>query len=113
MQVESDAESSQPQASEAAASSTPSDVVSSSQRFRWRAIVRVGQRFDAARGHQSLAWHLAECEDPARLEAHCELGRHLIATDGNPDGHCLVQGVCPRCPASATPDESPANQSAP
>jgi hypothetical protein len=99
MQVESDAENSQSQASGSAAASTP-------PRFRWRAIVRVGQRFDAARGHQSLAWHLADCADPAQLEAHCELGRHLIATDGNPDGHCLVDGSCPRCPATATTDDA-------
>ncbi|MBV9359464.1 MAG: hypothetical protein JO023_28465 [Chloroflexi bacterium] len=99
MHVDSDAENSQSQASEPAATA-------SAPRFRWRAIVRVGQRFDAARGHQSLAWHLADCADPAQLEAHCQLGRHLIATDGNPDGHCLVDGVCPRCPAIATTDDS-------
>jgi hypothetical protein len=67
-------------------------------RVRWRAVVHVGQRFDAARGQQPLAWHLVGCDDPARPEAHCALGRHLLATDGNPDGHCWVGGTCPRCP---------------
>ena len=27
--------------------------------------------------------------------------RHLIATDGNPDGHCYVGGACPRCPEAS------------
>jgi hypothetical protein len=67
-------------------------------RQRWRAFVHPGQKLDPARGVQPIAWHLADCDDPARSEAHCAVGRHLLATDGNPDGHCLVGGTCPRCP---------------
>ena len=70
-------------------------------RFRWRAVVSAGQKLDPARGVQPVAWHLAECDDPWRSEAHCEIGRHLIATDGNPDGHCFVAGICPRCPETS------------
>jgi hypothetical protein len=69
-------------------------------RLRWRAVVHPGDKFDPSRGQQPVAWHLAECDDPTRAEAHCDIGRHLIATDGNPDGHCQVAGVCPRCPGT-------------
>jgi hypothetical protein len=75
-------------------------------RLRWRAIVRVGQKLDASRGQQPLAWHLVECAEPSRSGNHCEVGRLLMATDGNPDGHCLVEGACPRCPEAVTPVET-------
>ena len=66
-------------------------------RLRWRAIVHTGQKLDPARGQVPVAWHLAGCADPTRPESHCEVGRLLMATDGNPDGHCQSDGVCPRC----------------
>ena len=82
-------------------------------RLRWRAIVRVGPKLDAARGQRPLAWHLVECTDPERADNHCEVGRVLMGTAGNPDGHCQVGGSCPRCaglnaaPAAEAGDESP------
>jgi hypothetical protein len=41
-----------------------------------------------------------ECTDPERPEAHCEVGRLLMGTAGNPDGHCQIDGACPRCTGS-------------
>jgi hypothetical protein len=70
-------------------------------RLRWRVVIHAGEKIDPSRGQQSLAWHLAECSSPASLEAHCDVGRRLIAADGNPDGHCLIGGVCPRCEQAA------------
>jgi hypothetical protein len=82
-------------------------------RLRWRVVIHAGEKLDASRGQQPLAWHLAECADPPSAEAHCDIGRRLIATDGNPDGHCLIGGVCPRCEqadeeAAAPPKPEPA-----
>jgi hypothetical protein len=28
---------------------------------------------------------------------HCPEGRRLLSTGDDPDGHCLLDGVCPRC----------------
>ena len=68
-----------------------------SERLHWRAVVHVGGKLDAARGQPPLAWHLAACAAPDRPESHCEVGRLLMATDGNPDGHCQIDAACPRC----------------
>jgi hypothetical protein len=79
-------------------------------RLRWRVVIHAGEKVDTSRGQQSLAWHLADCTNPSSPEAHCDLGQRLIATDGNPDGHCLINGACPRCnqPAPApTPAPAP------
>ncbi len=75
-------------------------------RLRWRAIVRVGPKLDASRGQQPLAWHLVGCVEPRRPDSHCDVGRLLIETDGNPDGHCLADGACPRCPGPGMPVET-------
>jgi hypothetical protein len=74
-------------------------------RLRWRAVIHPGDKLDPARGVQAVAWHLADCHDPSRSDAHCDVGRHLLATDGNPDGHCRVAGVCPRCPDTARSED--------
>jgi hypothetical protein len=74
---------------------------STAPRLRWRVVIHAGEKIDPSRGQQSLAWHLAECGDPSSSEAHCDIGRRLIATDGNPDGHCLIGGICPRCDQAA------------
>jgi hypothetical protein len=71
-------------------------------RLRWRAIVRVGPKLNASRGQQPLAWHLADCTDPERPEAHCDVGRLLMMPGGNPDGHCQIGGACPRCAGSSS-----------
>ena len=103
MRVQSEAETSRPKQPGLAPSGGPSPVGEQRARLRWRAVVHAGHTLDATRGQQPVAWHLADCDDPARPEAHCDLGRHLLASDGNPDGHCRVAGVCPRCPEDTGP----------
>ncbi len=111
MPVGGDAESQQPKRSRQPVSFA--DVPASERgRLHWRAIVRVGPKLDASRGHQPLAWHLAECANPEQPDAHCEVGRLLMASDGNPDGHCEIDGTCPRCAGSSVASEA-ADESAP
>jgi hypothetical protein len=105
MRAQSDAESSRPSRARPAEPGVPPRTRDSRARLRWRAVIHAGQKFDPARGQQPVAWHLAECDDPAQWEAHCDIGRHLMATDGNPDGHCQVAGVCPRCPQPTGPSD--------
>jgi hypothetical protein len=103
MPVQSDVLSSRPR------KASPSDSIVLTQsgaaraRLRWRAIAHPGQKLDPARGVQPIAWDVADCDVATRLEGHCDVGRHLLATDGNPDGHYLVGGTCPRCPNVSTP----------
>src|SRR5262245_19540928 len=97
MKITSEAEASPPHRTTVADELGKPHVRSSPRRFRWRAVIRSGAKLDPSAGHPSVAWHLAECTTPADLEAHCETGRRLIEVDGNPDGHCQLQGECPRC----------------
>lgn len=103
MYVRSDAESGQPTQAGPLGTAAPVQARAARPRLRWRAVIHAGEKFDPARGQQPVAWHLADCDDPARLEAHCKIGRHLITSDGNPDGHCHVTGACPRCVAATSP----------
>ena len=103
MHVHSDAESGRPTQAGPLGTAVPVQPRAAGPRLRWRAVIHAGQKFDPARGQQPVAWHLADCDDPARLEAHCKIGRHLITSDGNPDGHCRVAGACPRCVAATSP----------
>jgi len=107
MRVQSDGESSQPRRAAPFEAGVPTQPRGGRVRLRWRAVIHPGQKLDPARGLQPVAWHLADCDDPARSEAHCDVGRHLLATDGNPDGHCLVGGACPRCPDATRPGDQP------
>jgi hypothetical protein len=68
-------------------------------RLLWRVVVRTGGqgKMDPSRPSRPLAWHLASCTDSESLEAHCPEGRRLIAAGDDPDGHCLLDGGCPRC----------------
>ena len=68
-------------------------------RLRWRVVVRTGGKgkIDPSRPSRPLAWHLASCTENELPAAHCPEGRRLIATGDDPDGHCLLDGVCPRC----------------
>jgi hypothetical protein len=66
-------------------------------RLHWRVIVRSASKQDGSRGGPKMAWHLVECADPALDAAHCLEGRLLLAAGGDPDGHCLIDDVCPRC----------------
>jgi hypothetical protein len=70
-------------------------------RLRWRVVVRTGGKgkIDPSRPSRPLAWHLATCADSELLDAHCDEGRRLISSGDDPDGHCLLDGVCPRCAA--------------
>jgi len=66
-------------------------------RLYWRVIVQSPGTLDGSRGARPMAWHLVDCSDPANAEAHCLEGRAALAAGGDPDGHCLVHDVCPRC----------------
>jgi hypothetical protein len=70
---------------------------STGDRLHWRVIVPTQGRLDPSRGTQPLAWHLMECSDAALLDGHCAVGRRLLADGSDPDGHCLIDGTCPRC----------------
>jgi hypothetical protein len=98
MVTQSDDGSSQQRQPSPAEQAAPTQERGPRPRLRWRAVIHPGDKLDPARGVQAVAWHLADCDDPSRSEAHCDVGRHLLASDGNPDGHCHVAGVCPRCP---------------
>lgn len=64
-----------------------------SHRLPWRAVVRTGAKDTSAQ----TTWHMAGCVDE-----HCTQGQQLIASLGDPDGHCLIEGQCLRCAAPAT-----------
>ncbi|MGI9149603.1 MAG: hypothetical protein ACR2IK_24140 [Chloroflexota bacterium] len=68
-------------------------------RLRWRVVVRTGDKgkIDPSRPSRPLAWHLVSCTDNELPAAHCPTGRSLLASGDDPDGHCLLNGVCPRC----------------
>jgi hypothetical protein len=72
-------------------------------RLYWRVIVQSPATQGQSSESRPMAWHLVHCSDPANEEAHCLEGRVLMAADGNPDGHCLVHDVCPRCALSSAP----------
>ncbi|HET6315307.1 MAG TPA: hypothetical protein VFG86_02535 [Chloroflexota bacterium] len=112
MKLQSDAESSPPKRSSPDALGKPL-VKTAPRRFRWRAVIHsAGKKLDPSGNQPTVAWHLADCDAPTDLEAHCEIGRQLAALDGNPDGHCLVGGACPRCPELAEAAEAAAAASA-
>ena len=67
---------------------------SAGRRLAWRAVVRMRDRNTV-----STEWHLAACSASADADAHCPEGRGLISTTGDPEGHCLIGGQCPRCDA--------------
>jgi hypothetical protein len=68
-------------------------------RLRWRVVVRTGAsgKLDPSRPSRPLSWHLVTCADSGLAAAHCEEGRQLLLTNDDPSGHCLLDGVCPRC----------------
>jgi hypothetical protein len=90
-------------------------AASGGARLHWRVVVSAGERLDASRGQQPLAWHLVECGNPRAVESHCEAGQRLMQADGNPDGHCLVADECPRCAqaSAAEPAAEPPAEPAP
>jgi len=69
-------------------------------RVLWRVIVPTMAGPDQLGTARPLAWHLADCAAPHRAEAHCAEGQRLLAAAADPDGHCLIGAVCPRCAAS-------------
>jgi hypothetical protein len=74
-----------------------------STRLLWRVVVGTAG-LDPSRPSRPLSWHLASCANPVSPEAHCAEGRRMITTMADPDGHCLLNGECPRC-AQQTPPE--------
>jgi hypothetical protein len=68
-----------------------------SARLRWRVVVRTQGKLDPSRPSRPLAWHLVTCTASENPDAHCPEGRRLLAAGDDPDGHCLLVGVCPRC----------------
>jgi hypothetical protein len=72
-------------------------------RLRWRVLVRTGTagKLDPSRPSRPLSWHLVTCTDTGRASAHCEEGQRLLVTGDDPSGHCLLDGICPRCGATA------------
>lgn len=67
------------------------------ERLHWRAIVRTAGALESTRTTHALMWHLVECADPTRLDSHCPVGLQLLTDGADPDGHCLIDAVCPRC----------------
>jgi hypothetical protein len=76
-------------------------MITTVNRLRWRVLVRTGGKLDPSRPSRPLSWHLVTCTDPERPAAHCPEGQRLQASNDDPEGHCLLDGVCPRCGASA------------
>jgi len=58
-------------------------------------------------------WHLVACADPTRLDAHCPVGLELLSSGVDPEGHCLVDGECPRCALANAPVLPPTAPSPP
>ena len=77
----------------------PAGAASATPRLRWRVIVRTGStgKLDQSGGSRPLAWHLATCADVEGPAAHCHEGTRLLLGGEDPDGHCLLDGACPRC----------------
>jgi hypothetical protein len=69
-----------------------------STRLRWRVVVRTDGKgkLDPARPARPLSWHLVTCANPEEPAAHCPEGRRLLAAANDPEGHCLLDEVCPR-----------------
>ncbi len=79
MKLQSDAESSPPKRSSPDALGKPL-VQTAPRRFRWRAVIHsVGKKLDPSGNQPTVAWHLADCDNPANVEEHCDIGRHLMA----------------------------------
>jgi hypothetical protein len=70
-------------------------------RLRWRVLVRTGAtgKLDPSRPSRPLSWHLVTCAETGAATAHCEEGQRLLISTDDPSGHCLLDGVCPRCSA--------------
>jgi len=66
-------------------------------RLRWRVLVRTDGRLDPSRPSRPLAWHLTTCVDVTARDAHCPEGQRLLDEGADPDGHCMLEDVCPRC----------------
>src|SRR3982074_3762855 len=74
-------------------------MLKTTPRLRWRGLVRTGAsgKLDPPRPSRPLSWHLVTCADTARATAHCDEGQRLLISTDDPSGHCLLDGVCPRC----------------
>ena len=79
------------------AAPSQSEPVVAASRLYWRAVVNGNRKSGDGRIDAGVAWHLADCPAPSSAESHCPEGQILLGTQGNPDGHCLIDGVCQRC----------------
>lgn len=70
-------------------------------RLDWRAVVLGSKAAGDNHTLTHVAWHLLLCPAPSRLDSHCAEGQRLLKAQGDPDGHCLVDGICPRCADNA------------
>ncbi len=75
----------------------------SGERLHWRAHVTTVGDHQSSRASHGLSLHLVECADPIQLDAHCPVGVEMLSTGADPDGHCLVNGTCPRCTLANAP----------
>jgi hypothetical protein len=72
--------------------------------LHWRVIVGTAGVGDPSRTSRPLAWHLTECADPSGGSSHCAQGQQMLNAGGDPDGHCLIDGECPRCAMASSAD---------
>ena len=73
----------------------PSNSPDGGRRLPWRAVVHMRDRDTLV-----TTWHMAGCASPADPAVHCPEGQQLIQKVADPDGHCLIDGVCARCAAN-------------
>lgn len=78
-------------------------------RLYWRAVVKGDRKLGDGHLDAGLAWHLAHCVELSGADGHCPEGQRLLKAQGNPDGHCLNDGVCLRCQTAAPPPEREAD----
>ena len=62
------------------------------RRLSWRAFVHIDNQNTV-----HTTWHLVGCADPGQPAAHCPEGQRLLESGGDLEGHCLIDGQCPRC----------------
>ena len=70
----------------------PTNSPDGDKRLPWRAVVHMRDRDTL-----TTTWHMAGCADPLAAAAHCPEGQKLLEKLADPDGHCLIEGICPRC----------------
>ena len=70
---------------------------STTPRLQWRVVVNSTAKKGVQGSMGHLAWHMSACTSPDQVDSHCAVGQESLAALGNPEGHCMVDGVCLRC----------------